>query len=629
MDDSMSDADILGKPTFAADTECYKDYWLCEFLPYDLGPPLVFEMYEGHPLDLSPMLKVIRESKLITFNGANYDAPMIFYAIHLIKSGEHSIRDILLLLKQASDLIIVGGVKPWELSNKFGFKISDRLDMIDVAEPAPGVLTSLKLYAGRMHTPTMEDLPYKPSDSITAPMRAKLVTYCRNDCFNTLLLYKNLSQQISLREAMSEEYGIDLRSKSDAQVAEAVIKQEVCKLMKVDYIKRPEMKAGWKFRYRAPPAVKFETPDLARVLEEVQSLDFVLSAQGKPLMPKGLEGRIVTIGGVKFKMGMGGLHSQEECQSLFSTKTVTIKDRDVASYYPFIIIRNALYPKQMGMHFLHVYSKIVMDRLDAKAKGEKVKADSLKITINGSFGKLGSRFSALFAPDLMIEVTVTGQLYLLMLIERFTIAGIKVRSANTDGVVFEEPNDRTEEVLAIIRQWERDTGMETEETIYRSLHSRDVNNYVALAIDPKNGDIKVKTKGVFKPTDLQKNPNCSIIGKACVEFFLHGTPIEKTIRECDDIRQFVKVITVSTGAYWRLEYLGKVVRFYKSAGNGDVIKNLKGDKVQLSDGARPLMTLPDVFPKDIDYAWYEQEARDLLRESGIKLDSWFLFDGWF
>lgn len=58
-----------------------------------------------------------------------------------------------------------------------------------------------------------------------------------------------------------------------------------------------------------------------------------------------------------------------------------------------------------------------------------------KIQINGTFGKTGSPYSVLFAPTMLIQTTITGQLSLLMLIEWHEIYGIPVISANTDGVV--------------------------------------------------------------------------------------------------------------------------------------------------------------------------------------------------
>ena len=47
---------------------------------------------------------------------------------------------------------------------------------------------------------------------------------------------------------------------------------------------------------------------------------------------------------------------------------------------------------------------------DAKRTGDKVTNEAMKIMINGSFGKFGSKWSVLYSPDLLIQTTVTGQL---------------------------------------------------------------------------------------------------------------------------------------------------------------------------------------------------------------------------
>jgi hypothetical protein len=82
-----------------------------------------------------------------------------------------------------------------------------------------------------------------------------------------------------------------------------------------------------------------------------------------------------------------------------------------------------------------------------------------------------------------------------MLIEQMELRGMHVVSANTDGFVTKVPRDRRWQFNATCFDWELRTGFNTEETEYQSLHSRDINNYVALAND--NGKIKVKTKGTF------------------------------------------------------------------------------------------------------------------------------------
>src|ERR1017187_7366641 len=142
-------------------------------------------------------------------------------------------------------------------------------------------------------------------------------------------------------------------------------------------------------------------------------------------------------------MGIGGLHSAESGVAHVAGSNYMLIDRDVTSYYPSIILNLGLYPQHMGEAFLTVYRSLVERRVAAKKAGDKVTAESLKIAVNGSFGKLGSKWSALYAPDLLIRVTITGQLSLLMLIEMIELAGLPVLSGNTDGILVKCHKDRS------------------------------------------------------------------------------------------------------------------------------------------------------------------------------------------
>jgi hypothetical protein len=76
---------------------------------------------------------------------------------------------------------------------------------------------------------------------------------------------------------------------------------------------------------------------------------------------------------------------------------------------------------------------------------------------------------------------------------------------------------------------------------------------------------------------------------------------------------------VTGGAVWDDKLLGKSVRFYYSnsvPANQCIHYAKNSNKVPKSDGARPLMTLPDTFPTDVDYARYIDAANQLLREVG-------------
>ena len=586
--------------TATFDIECYRDYFLVSFLNIDTGNVTHVEMFDGQALDEIKLRKILANYRLVSFNGNNYDLPILSLAL----SGADNA-----MLKEASDLIIKTGLKHWHLEEKYQFKVL-RPDHIDLIEVAPGMV-SLKIYGGRLHTRTMQDLPIEPEASITPEQRAQLREYCANDLRVTAELYAHLTPQIELRARMSDEYGIDLRSKSDAQIAEAVIRARVQAITGFE-VERPEVLAGAAFRYRTPPWVSFATPALQDMLRMVESARFIVPDTGKVVMPKELAEAKIAIGASTYRMGIGGLHSCEKSIAHRSDDTFQLLDRDVASYYPSIILNLGLQPQQMGAAFTATYKQIVQRRLAAKHAGDKVTADALKITINGSFGKFGSKWSTLFSPTLLIQVTLTGQLALLMLIEMLEQAGIAVVSANTDGVVIKCPHARYDECESIIAAWEICTGFETEEALYDALYSRDVNNYIAIKPDGK-----FKLKGVYAFGGISKNPTNEICTHAVVRHLVDGTPVEHTIDACKDITKFITIRSVKGGAVKDDRYLGRAVRWYYSLAEAGTIKyKVNGYNVPRSEGAAPLMELPDRFPDDIDLGWYITEANNILKDIG-------------
>lgn len=258
--------------------------------------------------------------------------------------------------------------------------------------------------------------------------------------------------------------------------------------------------------------------------------------------------------------------------------------------------------------------KAELSKCEAALTVAKTETESKKVSINGAYGKLGSPYSIVYAPNLLIQVTVTGQLALLMLIERMEQSGISVVSANTDGIVLKFHKSRLDEVRSNIKDWERATGFDMEETRYRALYSRDVNNYLAL-----KDDGSYKTKGVLATAGLMKNPDNQIVSDAVCAFLNGGTPIAETIFSCTDIRKFLRVKRVTGGGVWGDKYLGRVVRWYRGVNSNTPITYKKnGNKVGGSDCAVPLMDLPDSMPSDIDYGFYLAEASDLLKEVGVK-----------
>ena len=277
--------------------------------------------------------------------------------------------------------------------------------------------------------------------------------------------------------------------------------------------------------------------------------------------------------------------------------------------YPSIIIEQGLYPKHLSIDFLTVYKNIKDTRIKAKRSGDKTLSDVYKIVLNGSYGKFGSIYSFLYAPELLIQTTITGQLALLMLIEKLTNCGGKVTSANTDGVNVLYDKTIKEKIFKAKESWENTTTYELEYTPYLAVYSRDVNNYIAIT---ETNDIK--RKGCFAIGGLSKNPSNNICIETVVKYLTENVDIESYIKSQTNINKFVTSRKVTGGAVFKGVDLGKTVRFYHSTKGDTIYYKKNNNKVAKSDGTKPLMDLPEKIPNDLDYNWYINETKNILEK---------------
>ena len=608
------------------DIEVYPNYFLAHFDCIITGASFEFRMYNDvKDHDVGDLRNLLENNLIITFNGMTYDMPMT--CLYMAGATNYE-------LKRANDNIIGNRLKYWEVERFYGIKVPP-YDHIDLIEVAFGT-ASLKIYGARLGTKLLQELPIHFNNFIMPWQREIIDLYCGNDNIVTRELYEELIEQIDLRIAMSKEYGIDLRSKSDAQIAEHVIKSEY-KRATGKTLKKPKAKKSYK--YNPPTFVGFQGEQLKALYETCRTVDFNISAKGAVLLPKELNKQI-EIAGKKYKMGIGGLHSVDKGGSYYSEDGYQLIDIDAASFYPYIILNGGFEPIHIGELFTIIYRSIVERRIAAKRKMKEIiklidettdperlkvlKAElktqntiqgSLKIVINGLFGKFGSRYSVVYSPDLMFHTTVTGQLCLFMLIEQFEVAGIEVVSANTDGILVRCHDDMREHLDALVKWWEDATAFEMEYTFYKSFHQRDVNSY--LAITPDGG---AKRKGIFKKPNISKNPAHQIIYDAVNAYIADGTRPFDTIFKCGDISKFLEVRKVAGGAIKDDMALGSAIRWYISDDTDTAINYAKtGNQVAGSECGMPMMNLPDdgYMPPDLNMGWYIDRAEAILDVIGI------------
>jgi hypothetical protein len=604
------------RPTCVMDSECFVNYWSIAFRCVDTGRTKRFSMFnDSAPLDRKGIARIFKNWRVVTFNGIGYDMPMIALAMTGVSNGK---------LKQASDGIIQLDIRPWQFFELHELApLPDYIDHIDLMEVSPGSpqKPSLKMYAGRLHSKRMQDLPFDVDHRLSPADVLVVEDYHNNDLDVTRDFFFELKAQVDIRCQISDQYRVDVRSKSDAQIAEAVIKAEIERETR-SRVYRPDVKPTL-FHYVAPEWVRFQTPQMQEVLTRILDTPFAVRGDGVVEMPAFLGEAKIILGSGAYQMGIGGLHSTESRVEYVSDDDEVLIDRDVTSYYPSLILMLMLYPKHLGKAFLKIYKSIFDRRLAAKKSGDKVTAETLKIVLNGLFGKFGSVYSVLYSPNLMIQTTVSGQLAILMLIEDLVLRGFLVVSANTDGFVTKVPRSRYGEFEAVVLDWQWATGLMTEETRYARLNARDVNSYCAITEDGKvklKGALAKGGPGQAGASGMKKNPTTEICIDAVIAYLKDGTPLSETIYDCDDIRKFVTIRRVNGGAVKDGELVGKVIRFYYARGVSGTLKyRTTGNDVPKTAGARPLMELPDELPDDIDYEWYVREATALLEDVGHRV----------
>lgn len=594
-------------PQAVMDIECYINYFLVKFKTLADGEYYDYELTSGSKLAVKSLEAFLHKHEIITFNGNTFDVPILRLALTGANNRE---------LKHACNELIQTDIAVWQFEKKHNLP-KFNIKHIDLIEVLPNMV-SLKIYGGRLGCKKMQDLPYPEESVLTEDQMDKVCEYCGNDLDLTELAYKDITPQIELRRAMSKKYKMDLLSKSDAQIAEAVIKEKYLELTKVKLDKVSITKGS--FYYDAPDFIQFTNPLLKEALEIVTTKPFTMSNAGRPIMPVELTKLKVKIGGSVYKLGMGGLHSTEKSAFHVSCDKFSLYDWDVTSFYPTIMLLCNLYPEHMGEIFLDIFEPFVIERVEAKAKKDTVTADSFKTLINGTFGKLGQPYSVINSPNLMVQVTVTGQLSLLMLIDMLETKGIPVISGNTDGVVLKCPVGKEDMMYYIIKRWEKQTGFTMESNKYAGIYSRDVNNYLAFAYKyDKENKVwldeldKVKQKGIFSDQNVKKNPENDICTDAMIEYIKYGTPFKQTIRACFDINKFVTVRSVHGGATKDGVYLGKAIRFYHAKGEkGSIYDRKTKSQVAMTEGTKPIMDISGGLPNDIDYDWYENACSELF-----------------
>lgn len=472
----------------------------------------------------------------------------------------------------------------------------------------------------------------------------EMADYNDNDVYIVAELIRMNQEEVLLRYRISEEYKVDVYSASRSTIADKVIVKLYSKFTGLHpkaFIDTKTIRRKILVSEILSDKIAFSTPELNDILSGIRSL----TLKGE----KGEFDREFTFMGTSYTIATGGLHSNEIPAVYIENSDSIIVDRDVASYYPNMIrslkvCQKHLIPKA----WFRIADTIVDERLEHKhlAKDKSLDvmerdkhataAACLKIVANaGIFGKMGSEKSFLCDKKAMYQVTINGQLFLLMLIEKLELAGIHVISANTDGIVTIVPRELEQTADDICHWWEKHLGLELEFTYYTKYVTEGVNSYLTV----KRGGSS-KFKGRMNPKmfleDLSKGYNSPIVAKCVTEYFINGTPVMETLRNAKSILDFCR--TQNVNHKYRLEFThvvdGKIrtdvvqrnTRFYISSTGGTLMKvesmgwNERNEeqvkKSSLCAGQRVSICNTvddtDISELNVNYLYYYNEAMAII-----------------
>lgn len=499
--------------------------------------------------------------------------------------------------------------------------------------------------------------------------RKEMEEYNDNDVFICCELIRMNQEEIRLRYQISTEYNVNVYSASRSTIADKVIVKLYSKFTGLHpsrFIETKTIRRKIEVSEILSDKVRFLSPQLNDLLSSLRSL----TLRGE----KGEFERTFTFMGTSYTLATGGLHSNEIPAIYISnadysnapniikgnpydsdgnlgvhTSDIFICDFDINSMYPNIIRSLQISQKHLVRKaWFRIADTIVDERLEHKALSKdkslslldrskhSTAAACLKIVANaGIFGKMGSEKSFLCDKKAMYQVTINGQLFLLMLIERLEAKGIHIISANTDGIVSIIPSDKFEIYCNTCHQWEKDLGLTGEFTPYIKYVTEGVNSY--LTVKPGNGR---KFKGRMNPKmyleDLTKGYNSPIVAKAVTEYFINGTPVMDTLRNTKSILDFCRTQNVANKYYIEythvvdsklvVEKVQRNTRFYVSLTGGALMKvenlgwdknnNPKLKKSSLCSGQRVtvcnLVEDKDISELNINYLYYYNECMAII-----------------
>lgn len=618
---------IRGKIVYVYDIEVFQNIFHCSVKNTETNDIYKFEISERKN-QLRELVKFFKQvDKYITwgdyyttninipanvifcgYNNLHYDNPIINYIIEYEdKLMQYNIPTICSSIFNLSKTITTSSEDNIDAWKHWKYQIwFDTFDILTMLY-SNKLRVGLKEIQVTMQYPNVQEFVCDWTKPLPLEDFDSMIDYNINDIESTSELLNRCKKDVDLRIAIEDEYGVRVLSKDGVNIGMKILTQK--------YLEKTGL-TWWDIKdLRSPmsviplkdvilPFIKYDSPILQRVLEDMKNQ---IVSPGR----KGYENKFV-FNNLRYSVGVGGIHSVNSPEIIIPRDDEMLIDIDVASLYPSMLIEYEFYPRHLGKEFLEVYKQIKDERIEAKHNGDKVKNETLKLALNGLSGNLQNEHNFCYSPEAAMRIRINGQLLLLMLAEKLTQIGCRIVQANTDGLFVLLKKDVYSKANSICREWEQLTKLTLEEDRFKAMYQYAINDYFAITEDNK-----VKEKGMFITTvKLGKGLTPKIIPKAVISFFKDGIPVEDTIKNCTDIRDFL--MSEKTGKQWHVEYMNeeqqRTNRFYAST-NGGYLWKWKDTGHKEGE----IITYTEPYVGEHKYKASARQYQNMLTASGVTL----------
>lgn len=462
--------------------------------------------------------------------------------------------------KQCNDHIILKGEAGWKFSNLFR-----QIPLLSYDVFQAKIDRGLKFFEGSLGNMVKESsIPFDIDRKLTEEELQEMVKYCRHDVEQTVEVFiqrkSDFDAIMGLIKMFPEELSIRDIGLTKAQISAKILEcEKVTRHDEFDLFVLPSIEIR-KYRQAVDWFMKFKG---ATHPEHVYN-------QSLKMMVAGLE----------HKIAWGGIHAGKEkyhCKG----ENRQLWHVDVASFYPRLMIfhnlltRNSRHPEKFKM----IYDK----RIALKKAGKKKEQAPLKIVINGTYGISKAETSKAYDPRNANLICMNGQLMLIDLIEHLeVINGFELIQSNTDGIIVSLPDtdEAFEQMDDICWEWEKRNNMELEFDEISEIHQKDVNNYVF-----KFANGKLERKGAYVKELSALDYDLPIVNKALVDCMISGIPVEQTISNCNDLKEFQMIKKISSkyrcllhGGFWE-----QYKQINPETGRMKTFKRFTGNKKKLNE----------------------------------------------